>query len=71
MKNVTFSADDQLIERARKKAAREHTTLNERFRRWLEQYVGQPRGASYRQLMKSLSHVQSGRRFKREDLNER
>jgi hypothetical protein len=41
MRNVTLSADEQLLERARKKAALEHTTLNERFRRWLEQYVGQ------------------------------
>ena len=41
MRNITMSADDQLIDRARKKAARENTTLNERLRRWLEQYVGQ------------------------------
>ena len=71
MKNVTFSADDQLIERARLKAAKEHTTLNERFRAWLAQYVGESGGADYRQLMKTLKHVQSGRRFKRDELNQR
>ena len=71
MRNVTFSADDQLIERAREKAAREHTTLNERFRQWLAQYVGQSGGNEYRQLMKELKHVQSGRNFKRDELNER
>ncbi len=27
MRNITMSADDQLIDRARKKAARENTTL--------------------------------------------
>ena len=71
MRNVTFSADDQLIERARKKAALENTTLNERFRRWLEQYVGQPGASGYRQLMKELKHVRAGRKFTRDESNER
>jgi hypothetical protein len=71
MRNVTLSADDQLIERARKKAALEHTTLNERFRRWLEQYVGQTSAGDFRQLMKELKHVKAGRSFTRDDANER
>lgn len=71
MRNVTLSADDQLIERARKKAALEHTTLNERFRRWLEQYVGQTGAGDYRRLMKELKHVRAGRKFTRDESNER
>ena len=71
MKNITLSADDQLIERARQKAAREHTTLNERFRGWLAQYVGKGQAHGYRALVKSLKHVKAGRRFTRDEANER
>ena len=40
MKNVTLSADENLIEAARQRAASDRTTLNEQFRRWLADYVG-------------------------------
>jgi hypothetical protein len=36
MKTITFRADEDLIRRARERAAAEGTTLNEVFRRWLE-----------------------------------
>ena len=39
MKNITLSADEKLIEAARECARTEHTTLNEQFRRWLEDYA--------------------------------
>lgn len=38
MKNVTLSADEALIEAARRRAAAEKTTLNEQFRLWLADY---------------------------------
>ncbi len=31
MKNITFSADEALIEAARQRAQQDHTTLNEAF----------------------------------------
>ncbi len=37
MKNITFSADERLIEAAREQAAADNTTLNEQFRQWLMQ----------------------------------
>ena len=40
MKNVTFSADERLIDLARQRARRERSTLNEEFRRWLAAYAG-------------------------------
>ena len=40
MKNITLSAEEQLIDRARKKANHNGTTLNVEFRRWLEHYTG-------------------------------
>ncbi len=73
MKNITLSADEQLIEAARKKAQQEHTTLNAEFRRWLEAYVArQKRREAYRQLMQELADVSSGgRAFTRDEMNER
>jgi len=35
MRNVTLSAEDLLIERARQVAREQHKTLNEMFREWL------------------------------------
>lgn len=72
MKNITFSADDTLIQQARRRAVAENTTLNELFRRWLEQYAVQPAAADqYASLMDHYGHVEAGRKFSREEMNER
>lgn len=74
MKNVTFSADDAAIERAREVARSRHTTLNEAFREWLEAYGNgdsASRAEAYRALMKRLRYVNAGRKFTREEMNER
>jgi hypothetical protein len=72
MKNVTLSADGDLIERARERARAEHSTLNEQFRLWLERYVGRRASAdSFDSLMDRLDRARSGRRFTREEANER
>jgi hypothetical protein len=39
VKNITFSADEDLIERAREVAKAEHKTLNLAFREWLAGYA--------------------------------
>ncbi len=73
MKNVTFRADDELIESARQRACAEHTTLNEQFRRWLEDYA-QPeqRLQRYEAVMAQLrGKVRVGRKLTREEMNER
>jgi hypothetical protein len=71
MKNITLSADEDLIERARQKARQERTTLNSLFRSWLSRYVGSVRAhAEYKQLMERLSYARSGRTFSRDELNE-
>jgi hypothetical protein len=72
MKNVTFSADSELLEKAREKARREHKTLNTAFREWLERYAGaRDAGERFDQLMRSLSHVKFSRKFTRDEMNER
>lgn len=72
MKNVTLSADETLIERARHVAKSQHKTLNDAFREWLEQYADQAGSArELDALMKRLRHVRSGGRFSRDQMNER
>jgi hypothetical protein len=72
MKNITLSADEQLIEQARLLAKSRHKTLNAMFREWLEQFTAQTGGAQeFDALMKRLKHVQAGRSFSRDEMNER
>ena len=72
MKNITFSADEDKIERARQFARSQNTTLIELFREWLEGIAGrETRAQEYRELMNQLRHVNAGRKFTREEMNER
>ncbi len=72
MKNITLSADEDLIERARLIARSQRTTLNAAFREWLEQFAARSGdGKSFDALMKDLRHVDAGGRFSREQMNER
>lgn len=72
LKNITLSADEELIRRARAKAHSDHTTLNEAFRWWLARYVqSEQTVAEYTALMEQLSYAEAGRHFSRDELNER
>lgn len=72
MKNITFSADPSLIHKARERAQKAGMTLNEAFRQWLRGFAGQgSEKENYRALMKRLNYVRPGRRFSRQELNER
>ena len=74
MKNVTLSAKEDLIERGRRVAAERHTTLNALFREWLESLdEREVRELEYRETMRRLSErvKVGGRKFSREEMNER
>ena len=72
LRNITLSADENLIKKAREKAHREKTTLNASFRQWLKQYINSAiKKDDYDQLMQSMSYVKTGRKFSRDELNER
>jgi hypothetical protein len=72
IKNITLSADDELIERARQRATQQKTSLNTVFRQWLQRYAGsEPLDEDYRRLMKQLRGVDAGRKFTREEMNSR
>jgi hypothetical protein len=69
---ITFSADENLISRARLSARAQHKTLNAAFSEWLVQFAGSSGNAQgFDALMKRLKHVDAGKHFRREDLNER
>lgn len=71
LKNITLSADERLIFKARKKAQSEHTTLNARFRQWLKNYTISGADNAYKNLMEQLSYAKPVDRYSRDDLNER
>jgi hypothetical protein len=72
MRNITLSAEEQLIEQARLLARSQHKTLNAMFREWLQQLTSQGGSTQeYDALMKRLKHVQAGVRFSRDEMNER
>ncbi len=73
MKNITLSADENLIKAARRRAMEEHTTLNEQFRLWLKHYVGREQQVA--RAMRTIRELQGklrvGRKLTREEMNER
>lgn len=74
LKNITLSAEEELIQKARQKAVGEKKTLNALFRNWLKSYVHQTKasaGKDFDELMKRLSYARAGGKFTREEMNER
>lgn len=74
MRNITLSADEGLIDAARRRALANNSTLNAQFRAWLEEYVGRDRQAF--RAMETVDRLSEslrtgGRRFTREEMNER
>ena len=73
MRNVTLSAEAGLIDAARQRAASENTTLNAEFRRWLEGYARHEQAARAMNAVRELQarYDTGGRKFTREEMNER
>jgi len=73
MKNITLSADENLIAAARARAHAEQTTLNEQFRRWLADYVSREQQAqdAMAVIQELRGKLRVGRKLTREEMNER
>jgi hypothetical protein len=70
-KNITFSLEKELIEKAREKANKEKTSLNAVFRNWLKQYTEcENKIEDYDYIMEDLNYVCAGRKFTRDEMNE-
>jgi len=72
MKNITFSAKEELIEKARDHARAKRSTLNALFRTWLEEMVEQEEAEQRLQELEiRMEYAQSGCTFTREEMNVR
>lgn len=72
VKNITLSADEALIRGARQRAAKENRSFNDAFREWLARYaVPEAIAEGYHDLMRELGSDRAGRKFTREEMNER
>ncbi len=72
MKNITLSADGDLIEQAREVARARKTTLNRLFREWLADLAGSSeRERAITKLLERLAYAEAGRKFTRQEMNER
>jgi len=71
LKNITFTAEEEVIRRARARAKSEHSTLNLKFRDWLLRYSGMDQQRDLEELFDRLSYADPGRKFTREEMNER
>ena len=74
MKNIAFSVDERLLEAARKYAASENTTIDAKFRQWLEDYTERQertdKAAACIEEMRR-KYPPRDRKFTRNEMNER
>jgi hypothetical protein len=77
LKNITFSAEEEIIEAARARARAEKTTLNEKVRGWLEDYARDQaeRDSVLERHLQTMARLKGkvaiGRKLTRDELNER
>jgi hypothetical protein len=72
MKNITLSADEQLIEQAREEARRRKTSLNALFREWLAEIAARDeRKRQIDKLMEEMGQYNIGGPYSREEMNQR
>jgi hypothetical protein len=72
VKNITLSADADLIEKARAVAKSENTTLNAAFREWLESYTRRKGDVeAFQAVMERLKHINAKGPYTRDEMNER
>ncbi len=72
MKNVTLSANEDVIRKAKNKAQQNHTTLNSLFRKWLDDYTRDKNIAlELDRFLSETAYAEAGRSFTRDEFNER
>ena len=77
MKNITLSAQDEVIDELRQLAQQKNVTVNELFRRWANEYVSREKRIEHERRLKALQRswekisFTSERKYTREEMNER
>jgi hypothetical protein len=70
--NVTVSAENTLIKKAKEKAHKENKTLNSLFNEWLSRYIRDSNPADeYEEFMARAKYANPGKKFSREEMNAR
>lgn len=72
METFVLTAEKETLEDARRAAQTENRTLEEVMRELLEKYAaGIERGRRFDAVMEQMKYVNAGRKFTREEMNER
>lgn len=72
MKNVTLSANEDVIRKAKNKAQQNNTTLNSLFRKWLDDYTRDKNIVlELDRFLSKTEYVEAGRSFARDEFNQR
>lgn len=72
MKNVTFRIQEEPLNKAREKAAKEKRSLNKLINQWIKNYSAtKDEVFDVRQYVKRIKGEKIGRTFTREEMNER
>jgi hypothetical protein len=72
MKRIRFRLYETLMQKARLVAASLQMRLNGRFPKWLKEFASQMRHTrEFDKLMTELRHVEAGRQFTRDEMNQR
>jgi predicted transcriptional regulator len=71
METITLTVDKSLLEEAQKVAEEQQVTREAVLNEWLHRSLGAERVRKYDQLMERLKYVNAGRKFTREEMNER
>ena len=75
MKNITLSAQDDLIDRARRIASNRNSSLNIMFREWLEGLNNSQSQSTeedrLKDLWKKTGYARVGKKLSRDEMNER
>lgn len=72
MTNVTFRIQENMLRKAREKAVKERKSLNNLVNQWLKNYsVAQDAAFDVHKYLDRVKGVKIGRKFTREEMNER
>lgn len=71
METITLTVDKSVLDEAERLAQEQQVTREVVLNEWLHRSLGAERVRKYDELMDRLKYVNAGRKFTREEMNER
>jgi predicted transcriptional regulator len=71
METITLTVDKSVLDEAERLAQEQQVTREAVLNEWLQRSLGAERVRKYDELMDRLKYVNAGRKFTREEMNER